>query len=58
MKCFQCGTPNEDSTVKCKKCGIRLIAGSDISWKWHLKVLGIIYLVLIAGYICIRIFVR
>lgn len=55
MKCLACQTDNKDQSKACRKCG------ADLSvkplWrptlKWHLKVLGCIYVVLIVAYFAI-----
>jgi len=54
MKCFKCGTENKDGAKVCKKCGSSLISQSipvwQPTWKWHIKVLIIIYVSLIIVY--------
>ncbi len=50
MKCPKCNTENKPDAKVCKKCGNPLVV--EPLWKpslvWHLKVLGIIYVCLIA----------
>jgi len=52
MKCIVCQTDNKDGAKVCRKCGVdmQLAPLWRPSWKWHLKVLGTIYVVLIAAY--------
>lgn len=49
IKCMKCGTSNKDEAVFCRKCGMKLKIEPlwRPTWKWHLTVLGIIYVVLI-----------
>lgn len=53
MKCPKCKTENKDTAKFCKKCKFKFEEIQPVvqiwqpSWKWHLKTLGIIYLVLI-----------
>ena len=49
MKCPKCKTENRDTAKVCKKCGhsFEIIEVWRPTWKWHLKTLGIIYVVLI-----------
>ena len=50
MKCYKCGTENKAEIKACRKCGAPLVTKPvwKPTWKWHLKILGIIYLSLIA----------
>lgn len=52
MICWQCGKENKDSAKTCKQCGVdlRLPPIWRPTWKWHVKTLGIIYVVLIVVY--------
>jgi len=47
MKCSVCGKDNKKGIKFCKYCGNELIKDEILSWKFHLKALGIIYLVII-----------
>ena len=55
MKCIACQTENKEGVNSCKKCGANLQAEPlwKPTWQWHLKVLGIIYVVLIVAYFSI-----
>lgn len=50
MKCPNCDTENKPEAKVCKKCGQSLVITPvwKPSWFWHIKVLAIIYVVLIA----------
>jgi len=50
MKCPSCGQENKEGTKICKKCDrdLTLPPAWFPGWKWHVKTLSIIYLVLIA----------
>lgn len=52
MKCVNCGQENKDSAKECRKCGRDLAVPP--AWfpdaRWHLRTLGIIYVVLIVFY--------
>ncbi len=52
MKCLVCQTDNKDGAKVCRKCGVDLNLPPlwRPDWKWHAKVLGVIYVVLIALY--------
>ena len=52
MKCIVCQTENKEGAKVCRKCGIDLQLEPmwRPTWDWHLKVLGIIYVVLIIAY--------
>jgi hypothetical protein len=60
MKCSFCQTENKDGTKYCRKCGVDLV--TDPLWKptwiWHVKVLGVIYVVLIVAYFAISQFLK
>lgn len=49
MKCYKCGLDNKPDARTCRKCGTQLVVKPLWlpDWKWHLKVLGIIYVTLI-----------
>ncbi len=49
MKCPKCGQENKETAKFCSKCGtsLKAIPFWMPTWKWHLRVLGIIYLILI-----------
>jgi len=55
MKCIVCQTENKDTAKNCRKCGVNLQMEPlwRPTWRWHLKVLGIIYAVLIVAYFAI-----
>ena len=59
MKCLQCGKENKETDEFCIKCGAEL---SSITWKpdwkWHIKVLTIIYIILGFGYYMLKIFLK
>ena len=52
MKCIVCQTENKDGVKACKKCGVDI--NHELlwqpSWKWHFKVLGVIYAILVVAY--------
>lgn len=64
MKCPKCNTENKDTAKFCKKCKFRFeeiqrtmqIWNPD--WKWHLKTLGIIYVILIILYFSLNIILK
>ena len=56
IKCPSCGKENKDTAKTCKKCGVELTVPSGFwmtDWKWHFKVLSIIYVSLIILYFAI-----
>lgn len=56
MKCYNCDTENKAKAKYCKKCGADLFyVPWRPSWKWHFKVLGIIYGVVIILFFTARI---
>lgn len=52
MKCMNCGHDNKETAKACKKCGLDLTLPPAWfpDWKWHAKVLGTIYAVLIVAF--------
>lgn len=54
-KCIVCQTDNKDEAKVCRKCGGNLAIEPlwRPSWKWHLKTLGIIYVILVVAYFSI-----
>ena len=52
MKCTNCGQENRAALKFCKKCGLDMTLPPAWfpDWRWHLKTLSWIYLVLIAGF--------
>jgi hypothetical protein len=60
MKCFKCQTENKEGVKLCKKCGSELNQPPlwKPSWKWHLKTLSIIYVVLFAAFIVLNIVLK
>ncbi|MBU2567846.1 MAG: zinc-ribbon domain-containing protein [Elusimicrobia bacterium] len=56
MRCPKCNADNKDDVKFCKKCGTPLVVKQTWkpTWKWHLKVLGIIYVVIIALFFLIN----
>ncbi len=58
MICVVCQTDNKDTNRTCRKCGADLQTAPlwKPTWKWHLRVLGGIYLVLTAAYFAISTF--
>ena len=52
MKCPNCSQENKASLKFCRKCGrdLTLPPVWFPGWKWHLRTLSWIYLVLIAGF--------
>lgn len=56
MKCLQCGKENRENKTFCVMCGRELDSGSfSPHWKWHIKVLVVIYIVLTLGYLILKI---
>jgi len=49
MKCPQCQCDNKDQSKTCRKCGVNLQLPPlwQPSWRWHLRTLGIIYVIII-----------
>jgi len=60
MKCVICQTENKDGSKSCRKCGtdLQLEPMWRPTWKWHLKVLAAIYVVLISVYFVISAFLK
>jgi len=60
MKCPSCQIDLRDDAKNCKKCGLDLQAAPmwKPSWKWHVRVLGIIYVVLVLAYFVISHFLK
>lgn len=60
MKCPACGAKVKEGAKFCKRCGYDFTVPPpwQPTWKWHAKVLGIIYTCLIVGYILLRIFIE
>jgi len=60
MRCPKCGYNNKEDAKSCVKCkaDLRAILIEGPTWKWHLKVLAIIYAVLGLAYILLRIFLK
>ena len=55
MNCLACQAENKEGAKVCKKCGVDMAIEPlwQPTWKWHLKVLGCIYLLLIVTYFAI-----
>ena len=59
MKCYNSQTENKDTAKICKSCGADLMyAPWRPTWKWHLKVLGIIYVIVIVLFFVARFFLN
>ncbi|MEE9316525.1 MAG: zinc ribbon domain-containing protein [bacterium] len=60
MRCPKCGHDNKENAKFCVKCKVDLksILIEEPTWKWHLKVLAIIYAILGIAYILLRIFLK
>ncbi len=67
MKCPKCGIGNKDTAKFCKKCKFKFDEPGQRpvtieiwrpNWKWHLKTLAVIYLILIATYFILNILLR
>jgi len=61
MICVVCQTDNKDTNRTCRKCNLDLGTAAQLwapTWKWHARVLGGIYLVLIAAYFAISTFLN
>ena len=60
MKCLVCQTDNKDGIKNCRKCGVDLSLEPmwKPDWKWHAKVLGVIYSVLLVAYFVITAFLN
>jgi hypothetical protein len=58
MKCIVCQTDNKEGAKICRKCGTSLLLEPlwKPTWKWHLKVLSLIYVCLIIAYFAISTF--
>ncbi len=50
MKCPRCGKDNKGGRESCKNCKLSFTEDFKPSLKWDIKVLGIIYILLIALY--------
>jgi len=60
MRCPKCGYENKEDARFCAKCrtDLRSILIEGPTWKWHLKVLAIIYAILGIAYILLRVFLK
>ena len=60
MRCPKCGHDNKENAKFCVKCkaDLRPVLIEEPTWKWHLKVLAIIYAILGIAYILLRIFLN
>ncbi len=59
MKCPQCGKENKETDKFCIKCGAELnFISWKADWKWHIKVLVVIYIILGLGYFMLKIFLK
>jgi len=49
VKCPQCQADNKDQAKSCRKCGTNLQLPPlwQPTWQWHIRTLGIIYVILI-----------
>lgn len=58
MKCLVCGTENKEGAKFCRKCGTdtNVELAWRPTWRWHLKVLGAVYIFLILSYFAISAF--
>lgn len=56
MKCPECNVENAKGVTQCQKCDAHLyeIPSWFPNWKWHLKVLGAIYAVLIISFAVLK----
>jgi antibiotic biosynthesis monooxygenase (ABM) superfamily enzyme len=56
MKCPKCQSENKDGVKTCKKCGTDLSQPPlwKPTWQWHLRVLGVIYVVLIVVFFALN----
>lgn len=56
MKCPQCQTDNKDVAKSCRKCGMNLALPPlwQPTWRWHLKTLGIVYVVIVVLFFIVR----
>ncbi len=52
MRCLNCGQENKDTAKACRKCGsdITLAPAWFPDWKWHARVLAVIYACTIVFY--------
>jgi len=55
MQCLACQTENKEGANVCKRCGVDLNVAPlwKPTWKWHMKTLGVIYVLLIIAYFAI-----
>lgn len=60
MRCPKCGHDNKENAKVCAKCkaDLRTTLIEEPTWKWHVKVLAIIYAILGIAYILLRIFLK
>lgn len=60
MRCPKCEHDNKENAKFCVKCkaDLRPVLIEEPTWKWHLKVLAIIYAILGIAYILLRIFLK
>jgi hypothetical protein len=60
MKCPECDYENKDDAKECKKCNAVLQENKiwTPSWKWHVKVLVIIYVCLTIAFFALKYFVN
>lgn len=59
MKCPSCDVENKEDAKRCKKCNFDLTIPSvwKPGWKWHVKTLIVIYVMLGIIYVVLRKFV-
>jgi len=57
MRCPKCGQENKDGTKLCVKCGENL-SPPLLTWKWHVKTLVIIYIILAILYVLLKILIK
>lgn len=58
MNCLVCQSENKEGAKACKNCGVDLSVEPmwRPTWRWHLKVLGSVYVVLVVIYFAISSF--
>ena len=60
MKCPKCNQENRESAKFCSKCGtsLTILPFWMPTWKWHLRVLGVIYIALIILFFLLQVLLK
>ena len=60
MKCLNCGQENKETAKNCKKCSrdLTLAPAWFPDWRWHVRTLSAIYILLIVAFLTAKWFLR